>query len=57
MTEFKITGAKQWILLNLAPGQYKVSVRASVGGNRIGAAAAVSVKSGEASKADLLLPI
>jgi hypothetical protein len=57
VTTSKVIGAKQWIRPNLFPGQYKASVIATVHGNPILVTTAIPVKSGEGSKADLLLPM
>jgi hypothetical protein len=52
-----VTGSKTWVRLNLAPGQYRVTVSATVSGKPVSASAAVIVKPGEIAQPQVPLPI
>jgi hypothetical protein len=57
IAEEAVTGSKTWARLNLAPGQYRVSVKATAGGKPVSASAAVIVKPAEMVQAQISLPI
>ncbi len=51
-----VTGSTTWVRLNVAAGQYRVTVRAKVGGKDAAATAAVIVKPGESATPEISLP-
>jgi len=53
----KITKTKKWVQINVPPGQYKVSIGATVGGKRVNTAAAILVKPQEVTRPEIPLPI
>jgi hypothetical protein len=52
-----VTGSKSWVRLNLAPGQYRLTVSASVGGKPLSTTAAVIVKPDDISQPQIALPL
>ena len=57
VTAEKIAAAKNWVRINVPPGQYKLSIGATAAGRRINTAAVIVVKSQEISKAEVSLPV
>jgi hypothetical protein len=52
-----VKGTKTWVRLNLSPGQYRLTVSATVGGNPASTTAAVIVKPGEIAQPAIPLPV
>jgi hypothetical protein len=52
-----VTGSKTWVRLNLIPGQYQLTVSATVSGKPVSTTAAVIVKPGEVAPPQILLPL
>ena len=57
VTAEKIAATKNWVRINVPPGQYKLSIGATAAGRRINTAAVIVVKSQEISKAEVSLPV
>ena len=57
MAQEKITDTKKWVQIKVPPGQYKVSVGATVGGKRANTAAAILVKPQEVTRFEVSLPV
>lgn len=52
IAEENITGAKKWVRINVPPGQYKVSIGATVAGKRTNTATAIIVKPQEITRSE-----
>lgn len=48
-----LTGGNKWVRLNVAPGQYKLSVKGTVDGNPVCTSTAIVVKAGEVLKSEI----
>jgi hypothetical protein len=57
VTQDKITGTKKWVRINVPPGQYKVSIGATVGGKRTNTVIAILVKPQEITRSEVALPL
>lgn len=51
----ELVGAKNWVHIGVAPGQYKLTVTAAIGKRPARASAVLTVKPGEAAKVELAL--
>ena len=52
-----VSGSKAWTCINMAPGQYKVTLGAKSKGNPVATSTVVEVKPGETAKPSVALPI
>jgi hypothetical protein len=57
LADESVAGSKTWVGLSLSPGQYRVTVSAGMSGKPVSTTAAVIVKPGEISQAEIALPI
>jgi hypothetical protein len=51
-----LTGGNKWVRINVLPGQYKLSVKASIQGKPVCTSSAIAVKAGEISKTEMPIP-
>ena len=56
VTEEMIEGANKWVHIGVTPGQYKLTLKAAIGGKPFSTSIAVIIKTGEISKTDVSLP-
>lgn len=56
LAEEILEGGNKWVRLGVAPGQYKVAIRAMINGAPAANVAAILVKSGEIAKTEIQLP-
>jgi hypothetical protein len=57
IAEERISNTKKWVLINMPPGQYKVSIGATVAGKRTNTATAMIVKPQEITRAEVSLSL
>lgn len=57
LAEEKVSRAKTWVRINVPPGQYKVSIGATVAGKRITTVTAIIVKPQEIARSEVSVPV
>jgi hypothetical protein len=57
IAEETVQGVNTWVHIGVAPGQYRLTVKAAIGGRPVSTSTAIVIKTAEISKAEISLPV